>query len=460
MKTMKPFLPSATLFLAAALGPGAPAAQAQTIDVTVRSLPPGKAALSLVSGEKAAILDSVPASPPGHFRYEMKKGLMRPGLYRLAFDGRRWIDFIHDDEDVTIETDAASIRDSLRITASEGNLLYNRFVKLNRDYKAKSELLQLVIARYPKEDPYHAATVATLSKLQGEYFSFVASAQAAKPGSFVARYIRSAQLPIVDASVPPEQQLERLKAHALDSVDFADEDLVRSDVYSLKSIEYLTYYRNPQMPKELLEKEFTKAVDSILTRARLNEAVYKHVTEYLLDGFRKFGFEPVIDYILDRYVVKDDLCLDDASGTAIGKMIDQKKLFVPGTVLPAIALPDSSGRTIDLKALPAERFLVVFYSAGCPHCRTMMPELKEAWAARKSKDVEVIAVGLENNRNEWLGFVREQRPPWHSVSDLLGWNSPLVEGYRIYATPTMVLVDKEMRLIAAPRTVKEAKEWL
>jgi hypothetical protein len=34
-----------------------------------------------------------------------------------------------------------------------------------------------------------------------------------------------------------------------------------------------------------------------------------------------------------------------------------------------------------------------------------------------------------------------------------------VGAYRIYATPTMVVVDRNMRLIAAPRTVEEAKEW-
>jgi thiol-disulfide isomerase/thioredoxin len=457
MKFRKPFLPLlATILLVFCV----PVATAQTIDVTVRSLPPGKAALSLVSGDKFILLDSIPASSPGHFTYALKSPVIRPGLYRLTLDQKRTIDFINDGEDVVIETDASSIRDSFRVVASEGNRLYNRFVRLNRDYKTKSELLQLVIARYPKDDPYYAATTATLSNLQGEYYAFIASASKEKPGSFAARYIRSSQLPIVDVSVPPEQQLDYLKAHALDSVDYADEDLVRSDLFAAKSIEYLTYFRNPQMPKELLEKEFMKAVDSILTRARLNEVVYKQVTEYLLDGFRKFGFEPVIDYILDRYVVKDDLCLDEGSGTAIGKMIEQKKLFVPGTVLPAIALPDSAGRTVDLKALPAERFLVVFYSAGCPHCRTMIPKLKELYAARKSRETEVIAVGLESSRKEWLDFVREQRPGWRSVSDLLGWNSPLVEGYRIYATPTMVVLDREMRLIAAPRTVEEAKEWL
>lgn len=433
-------------------------AAAQTIDVTVRSLTAPKAAISSVTGEKVAVLDSIPASAPGRFTYAMRDW-MPPGLYRLSFDSRRWIDILYEGGDVTLATDASNIRDSLRVVASEGNRIYNEFVRLTRDYRTKAELLQVVLARYPRDDPYHATTMATLARLQEEYRGFVASSAARAPGSYAARYVRSARLPAVDGAAPPERQLEYLKAHALDSVDFSDETLVRSDLFTLKAIEYLTYFRNPQLPKELLEKEFNAAVDSILSRARVDEAVYAHVTEYLIDGFRKFGFEGCIDYIIDHYVVKDDLCLDEGSGSAVGKMVEQRKLFVPGTVLPAIALPDSSGRLLDLASLPAERFLVVFYSAGCPHCRTMVPRLKELYAARKTAETEVVAVGLEHDRKEWLGFVREQRPPWISVSDLLGWNSPLVDGYKIYATPTMVVVDRGMRLIAAPRTVDEAKQW-
>ena len=57
-------------------------------------------------------------------------------------------------------------------------------------------------------------------------------------------------------------------------------------------------------------------MDSILVRARVDADVYKHVTEYLLDGFKKFGFEGCIDYIVENYVVKDDLCLDEGAATS------------------------------------------------------------------------------------------------------------------------------------------------
>ena len=95
----------------------------------------------------------------------------------------------------------------------------------------------------------------------------------------------------------------------MDNVNFYDTDLIYSDAFTNKTIEYLTYYRNPQLPLELLEKEFMAAVDTILNKVKVNSVVYQHMVEYLLDGFKKFGFDNVLNYIVENYVVKDDLCL-------------------------------------------------------------------------------------------------------------------------------------------------------
>ena len=434
-------------------------AGAQRLDITVRGMTATSAALSTLSGETAVRIDSVRASGPGRFAYDMAGKGLRTGFYRLSFDARRWVDFLYEGSDVTLSTDASAILDSMTVAASDGNRVYNAFVRLSKQYRTKTEVLQFVLNRYPKDDPYHAETRETLSRLQAGYAAFVDSASRANPGSFIARYIRSGQLPAVDPGLSPDRQLEYLKAHALDRVDFSDEDLVRSDLFVAKAIEYLMYFRNPSLPKELLQKEFMKASDSILSRSRVNETVYKHVTEYLLTGFRNYGFDECIEYIVEKYVVRDELCLDESAGSRIADMVEQKKLLVPGALLPAIALPDSAGNPVDLKTLGADRVLVVFYSTGCPHCRTLMPKLKEVYDRRTQKGTEVLSVSLDTDRREWLGFVREKGLTWRTVSDLLGWNGPLVDAYHLYATPTMVVVDPDMRLIAAPSTLDEAKQW-
>lgn len=434
-------------------------AASQTIDITVRRVPSRAALLSSLSGEKSLRIDSVYGDPGGRFVYQTGDRLPRPGLYRMTFDRNRWVDFIADGEDVRMSTDASNIVDSMTVGSSEGNRLYYDFVRLNREYKTKSEILHLVLARYPAGDVYYEATRARLGQLQAEYRKFVDVTSQAKPESFAARYVRSAQLPVVEGALSLEQQIEFLKSHGLDHVDFTDEGLVYSDLFTSKSIEYLTYYRNPQFPKELLEKEFMKAVDSLLGRARVNVPVYQHVTEYLLEGFRNFGFEKCIDYILENYVIKDDLCLDESSGSTVQRMVEQKKLLAPGSVVPAIVMPDTSGTVVDVSRLGSGLKFIVFYSSGCPHCRTVLPELRDLYTARAGNTIEVVGVSLDSDRGEWTGFIRENDLSWISLSDLRGWGGETARKYFIYATPTMVVIDGEGRVVGVPGTVEEARKY-
>ena len=310
---------------------------AQSLKIHIDNYKSDKVVIYSLIGEKVAIVDSITAESKGNFEYSLSDKKLHQGFYRIAFDKKKqplqnlnqtqWIDFVIDNENVSISTDINNIMDSLKIIESESNKWLYSFLKLNIAYKTKNDLLQVILSRYPKDDDFYKTTQNKLTQLQNEYIEFVNVTAQRTPKSFIAKYIRSEQLPIVDISVQPQQQLSYLKAHALDNVDFKNSALVNSDVFTSKTIEYLTYYRNPQLPKELLEKEFIIAIDTLLNKAKVQQYVYKQITEYLIDGFKKFGFDKALDYIVDNYVIKDDICLDIKTEGMIKKRIEQAKNF-------------------------------------------------------------------------------------------------------------------------------------
>lgn len=277
------------------------------------------------------------------------------------------------------------------------------------------------------------------------------------PNSFVARYARSSQLPVVDVEISFDEQLPYLKTHALDNVNFYDEGLIYSDAFTNKAIEYLTYYRNPQLPLELLEKEFMSAIDTILNKAKVNEVVYTHIVEYLLDGFKKFGFDNVINYIVENYVIKDDLCLDQKLTTTLDRRIQQAKNFNIGNKVPNIILPDSAGSMIELNKINSEKTLIIFYASWCPHCQKLLPDISNLYKSQKEKKFEIIAVSIDTTRTDWLNFVRTNNLTWINVSDPKGWSGQAASDYYLYATPTMFLVDREMKLIFISGNIEEIR---
>jgi len=430
---------------------------AQEINIKVNNLVGEKASLSFLSGEMITFIDSINTVEKGEFQLSLIGN--HPGIYRITFNNKSWIDFIYDREEVYIETNAKNVLDSLKVIESESNRIFYSFIKSNKNYKTKTELLQIILARYPKDDKYYQMTKEKFIQVQEDYLYFVNVTSQSNPNSFIARYVRTAQLPVIETDIPFDEQLAYLKTHALDNINFYDEELIYSDVFTNKSIEYLTYYRNPQLPLELLEKEFMLAVDTIITKAKVNSIVYQHITEYLIDGFKKFGFDNIIDYIVDNYVIKDDLCLDKKLGNTIERRIKYARNFKIGNKVPNITIPDSSGSIIELNKINADKTLILFYASWCPHCKSLLPQVHELYKKQQGNKFKVLAISIDTSRMDWIQFARTNNLDWINTSNLKGWNGKTATDYFIYATPTMLLVDKNKYLIAKPSSVDELSDW-
>lgn len=432
---------------------------AQQINIRINGISEKRGYISFLEGEKSTLIDSVSSNGNNEFKFGIDENKFHTGFYRLYFKNGKIIDFIYDGNNIKLETNADNIVDSILVKESETNKLYYQFIKLNKEYKTKTELLQLILSRYPKGDDFYKTAQDKFQQLQREYWEFVNITSQNNPDSFISRYIKSSQLPVVDFNLLLDKQLSFLKSHALDNIDFDDNELVYSDAFTNKTIEYLTYYRNPQLPKELLEKEFEKAIDSVLVRAKININVYRHIVEYLIDGFKKFGFDEVLDYLVGNYVIKDDLCLSAQTESLIIRRIEQAKRFKDSSLVPNIIMKDALGNTFDLANVKTDKVLILFYASWCPHCQELIPQLNELYKQQKEKRIEVFAISIDTNKSEWINFIRENNLNWINVSDLNGWESKAALDYFIYATPTMFVVNRNKRIIDKQLTIDDLKKY-
>jgi peroxiredoxin len=431
----------------------------QTVRFEVSGMNESKAYIFSLSGEKTSFMDSVLSTDKTNFTLTIDPSRYPSGFYRFICKNTL-IDFVYDGKNIVLKTNAKYPADSMSVIASESNVLYYRFLKLNRAYKTKSELLFLMLSKFPKDDDYYQTTKNKLLSLQKEYSDFVNYQSQKEPKSLVSRYIRSAQFPLVDSELPPEKQLAFLRAHALDHVDFSDAELTLSGLFSDKVIEYLMYYRNPQLTKEQLEKEFQAAVDSVLIKARKDTYVYQHVTEYLVDGFKKFGFDEVVDYIIENYVIKDDICLNEKLETTLQLRMQQAKRFKIGAIVPDITLQTTDEKDIQLSKIQSKKILLVFYASWCPHCKEMLPKLAQLYNEQSKEKFEVVAVSLDTSKTDWQKFTSENNFKWINASDLKGWSGNAAKDFSIYATPTMFLINNKLELLAKPANPEDVKKFL
>ena len=64
-------------------------------------------------------------------------------------------------------------------------------------------------------------------------------------------------------------------------------------------------------------------------------------------------------------------------------------------------------------------------------------------AKYKSRGFEAIGVSLDQARSTWVGVIEQRGMSYPNVSQLQGWDSPIVKDYKITATPTYFLLDSE-----------------
>jgi len=66
----------------------------------------------------------------------------------------------------------------------------------------------------------------------------------------------------------------------------------------------------------------------------------------------------------------------------------------------------------------------------------------------KTKGFDIIGVSLDNEKENWLKAITDDRLTWTHVSDLKGWQNSVAQLYNVTAVPVTILLDGNGRIIA------------
>ncbi len=118
-------------------------------------------------------------------------------------------------------------------------------------------------------------------------------------------------------------------------------------------------------------------------------------------------------------------------------------------IAPEISLNNPDGKEIRLSSLRGKYVLIDFWASWCGPCRRENPNVVRLYEEYKNRGFTIYSVSLDKDAEKWKEAIIKDNLSWpNHVSDLLQWDSPMIELYGFNSIPHTVLIDREGKIIA------------
>ena len=92
--------------------------------------------------------------------------------------------------------------------------------------------------------------------------------------------------------------------------------------------------------------------------------------------------------------------------------------------------------------------LVDFWATWCGPCLAETPNVKKNYELYHDKGFDVVAISLDRDRGRLEEFLEKEKNPWTTLHDGDWSDNATATYYGIMGIPTVILVDKEGKVIS------------
>jgi len=113
-----------------------------------------------------------------------------------------------------------------------------------------------------------------------------------------------------------------------------------------------------------------------------------------------------------------------------------------GSPVPQMKVTDFDGRKFDARSLEGQVVLLDIWASWCAPCKEELPLLDSMAARLRGKGVTVLAISIDESKEDALGFLKSRRAGW-ALSLAHDPEGKVAERLKPSRMPTSYIIDRE-----------------
>ncbi|MCG8581941.1 MAG: redoxin domain-containing protein [Bacteroidales bacterium] len=245
-----------------------------------------------------------------------------------------------------------------------------------------------------------------------------------------------------------EKEIAKTISNIPDSVIADDFYRVRDSVYN--QINTSISKRNKEL-KRILKNQRNTLLPLMATQLKAgNHYIFNHETE--------------ADYLYETSNQLSNLYPNYLPVREFATMVDSimnynlfNSLTKEGRTLPSVSIPDAWNQPVNLDTLIKGQSLLVLWKSDDEASRQVSKQLMRWSRTYRRQGLQIYMISLDDDKDNWLNAIKEDRLALLHLSDLKGENSPIMKKFGLTSLPSLLLLDENRIIVKRARELEELR---
>ncbi len=342
---------------------------------------------------------------------------------------------------------------TLKFINSPENDAFAKGIISNQEAELKLHGLKFLLPQYKNLAPQQQWLTEEIANQEQQFTNFLNQL----PKDSYAKYYLKIRKLITDFPQTANRYMERMPQHEIDfnTLNFNEPNLHTSGLLKELVEGYFKLMESHLEPDEMY-LHINTSTDAWVKSLAQNHSLQQEVAQYLFTYFEKRSLFPAAEHLALAMLNQSNCQLSDKST----HLFEQYRKLAVGKTAPNIVLNlKNKNNQNDLKSLNNSYKLVAFGASWCPNCQTDFPKLKEKYKTLKATyDVELVYISIDTDKKAFEEHYKEA--PFITFCDAKGWETQAAKDYHVFATPTYILLDKNLKIVAKINSPEHLEAWL